>query len=246
MQATGNNSSQATYKLSIHAFVDGQSVSVNDPSGRQVWHASQPMPDASGSLRASRLREVLLDSHVASHTYAQVQVVSHMPSTYVPVELFRRSDVPSLYRLTFSSARVSNADIRHHILPGMDVVELFALRQALAQAVTGLYPQAELLGRAGQVVGMAAESDRMRGDADPGMHVRAEGSELHVCLLKGGQLRFACTYQAPTDADRIYYLMAVWHNLGLDAQHTRCLLAGDAAALKDELANYILRVEVCA
>ncbi len=246
MPATGSNSPQATYKLSIHVLVDGQSVSVTDSQGRQVWQAGQPMPDADSQQRASALRTLLLDSHATSHTYTLVEVVSHMPSTYVPVELFRRSDVASLYRLTFSSARVSNADIRHRILPGMDVVELFALSQAIAQAVTDLYPQAELQGRAGQLIGVAADADRMQGGTDPRMHVRADGSELHVCLLAGGQLRFACAYQAPTDADRIYYLMAVWRNLKLDAQRTHCLLAGEATALKDELKNYILNVEVCA
>lgn len=246
MQATGSNSPQTTYRLSIHVLVDGFSVSVNDSSGRQLWQAGQPMPGTDSQARAAALRAVLLDGRVAAHPYAQVEVVSYAPSTYVPVELFRRSDVASFYRLTFSSARVSNADIRHRILPGMDVVELFALNQTLVQAVADLYPQAELQGRAGQVVAQAAEADRKQGDTEPRMYVRVEGDTLHVCQLTGGQLRFACTYPASNDADRTYFLMAVWHNLGLDAQRTPCLIAGASEALRQELTNYILNVETCA
>ncbi len=246
MQATGSNSPQTTYRLSIHVLVDGFSVSVSDSSGRQVWQAGQPMPGADSLARAAALRAALQDGRVTSHTYTQVEVVSHAPSTYVPVELFRRSDVPSLYRLTFSSARVSNADIRHRILPGMDVIELFSLSQPMAQAVTDLYPQAELQGRAGQVVAQAAEADRKQRDAEPRMYARVEDSTLHLCLLTGGQLRFACTYPALNDADRIYFLMAAWRNLGLDAQKTPCLLTGASESLRQELTNYILNVETCA
>lgn len=246
MQATGSNSPQTTYRLSIHALVDGFSVSVSDSAGRQTQLAQQTVPDGDNQLKASALRAALTDSRVSSRTFTQVELVSHAPSTYVPVELFRRSDAASLYRLTFSNARVGNADIRHRILSGMDAVEVFALSQAVAQVVADLFPQAVLKGRAGQLIELAAEADSKSGSVEPCMHVCAEGRELHVCLLAGGQLRYACSYEAHSDADRIYFLMAVWRNLNLDAQKTRCLVSGGTEILKKELTNYILHVEVCA
>ena len=245
MLATGSNNPQTTYRLSIHVLVDGFSVSVQDNAGRQVWCAGQPSQGMDVPSRAAALRAALLDGHVSSHTYTLVEVVSHAPSTYVPVELFRRSDAPSIYRLVFSNLRVSNTDIRHRILPGMEVVELFSLSQPIAQTVTDLYPQAEMMGCAGSAVARAAEHDRQAADGEPRMYARAEGSEWHVCLLAAGQLRFACTYQAATDADRIYYLLAVWHNLKLDAQKTPCLLTGTSEALRQELTNYILYIGTC-
>ena len=159
MQATGSNSPQTTYRLSIHALVDGFSVSVSDSAGRQTQLAQQTVPDGDNQLKASALRAALTDSRVSSRTFTQVELVSHAPSTYVPVELFRRSDAASLYRLTFSNARVGNADIRHRILSGMDAVEVFALSQAVAQVVADLFPQAVLKGRAGQLIAQAAEAD---------------------------------------------------------------------------------------
>lgn len=246
MQATGSNSPQTTYRLSIHALVDGFSVSVSDSAGRQTQLAQQTVPDGDNQLKASMLRAALADSRVSSRTFTQVELVSHAPSTYVPVELFRRSDAASLYRLTFSNARVGNADIRHRILSGMDAVEVFALSQAVVQVVADLFPQAVLKGRAGQLIEQAAEADLKSGSVELCMHVCAEGRELHVCLLAGGQLRYACSYEAHSDADRIYFLMAVWRNLNLDAQKTRCLLSGGTETLKNELTNYILHVEVCA
>lgn len=246
MQATGSNNPLTTYRLSIHVLVDGFSVSVSDSAERRVWHQSMPFPEGDGQTKASVLRDMLLSGHVTSHTYAQVQLVSHAPSTYVPVELFRRSDIASVYRLTFSSIKLNNSDVRHRILPGMDVVELFSLNQMLVQVLTDLYPQATICGRAGQLICQAVENDRRMGGADPRMHVYVEGRELHVCVLAGSQLRFACTYQADTVADRVYYLMAVWRNLQLDVQKTVCLLNEEGKPLVEELRNYILHVELCA
>ncbi|MGN0233515.1 MAG: DUF3822 family protein [Bacteroidaceae bacterium] len=246
MQATGSNNLSTTYRLSIHVFVDGFSVSVSDSVGRHVWHNSMPFPEGDSQMKASALRAMLLDGHVSSHTYDQVEMVSHAPSTYLPVELFRRSDVASVYRLTFSNIRISNSDIRHRILPGLDVVEVFSLNQMFVQMVTDLYPQTNVQGRAGQVICQSVENERRIGGAEPRMHVHVDGKELHVCVLAGSQLRFACTYQADTEADRVYYLMAVWRNLKLDVQRTACLLNEEGKSLMEELRNYILHVELCA
>ena len=246
MQATGSNHHSTAYRLSIHVLVDGFSVSIYDSVGRQAWHERMPLPEGDSQTKASALRDMLLREPVSSHTYAQVDVVSHAPSTYMPVELFRRSDVPSVYRLTFSSLKLNNSDIRHRILPGMDVVEIFSLNQVLVQMLTDLYAQVNLMGRAGQMVCESVEHSRTRGGTEPRMYVHAEGVDLHVCVLAGTQLRFACTYQANTDADRVYYLMAVWQNMKMDVQKNTCLLNQEGHSLADELRNYILHIEICA
>lgn len=246
MQATGNNLPQSTYRLSIHVLVGGFSVSVYDLALGQVWQQQRAWSTPGPQGRADALRAVLADAHVSGKHYTRVEVVSHAPSTYVPVELFRRSDMASIYRLTFCNVRAGNADIRHRILPGMDVVEVLSLPHPIAQAVTALYPQVEMMGRAGQVVEQAANRTRTLPNAEARMHVQVDGGEMHLCLMSGAQLRFACAYQASTDADRLYYLMAAWRTLGLDAMDTPCLLSGEADSLKDELLNYIMNVETCA
>ncbi len=246
MQATGSKGSRSVYRLSIHVLVGGFSVSVDDLAGQQILQVGKPWVEAGNQSHAEVLRAVLTDARVSSRTYARVELVSHAPSTYVPVELFRRSDMPSIYRLTFSNVRVNNADIRHRILPGMDVVEIYSIPQPLARVVEELYPQVDMSGRAGQLVGQAAGHDRKLPATEQRVHVHMDADELHVCLLTGGQLRFACAYPASADADRIYYLMAAWRTLGLDAGRTPCLLWGDAASLEKELMNYIMNVETCA
>ena len=246
MQATGSNVPQSAYRLSIHVLVDGFSVSVDDLALGRVWQEQRAWNAPGPQGRADALRSVLTDAHVSGKDYTRVEVVSHAPSTYVPVELFRRSDMASIYRLTFCNVRAGNADIRHRILPGMDVVEVFSVPHPIAQAVVALYPQVEMMGRAGQVVEQAAHRTRTLPATGARMHVQVDGGEMHVCLMDGAQLRFACAYQASNDADRLYYLMAAWRTLGLDALATPCLLSGKADSLKEELMNYIMNVETCA
>lgn len=246
MQATGSDSPQNTYRLSIHLLVDGLSVYVYNSSGTVVRHACRNFSDANTPARVATVRAFLSELDSAKERYEQVELVAHSPATYVPVELFRRSDMMSLYRLTFSSLKLNNADIRHRILPSLDVVEIFSINHALVTAVSEFYPQIQVLGRCGQVVCQAVECVRTLTDDEPRMYVQQDATELHVCVVQGTQLRFACAYPALTDEDRLYYLLAVWRNMELDAQKTLCLLSNISEHFCQEVKNYILNVDTCA
>ena len=246
MQATGSDSPQNTYRLSIHLLVDGLSVYVYNSSGAVVRHACRNFSDASNPARVATARTFLSELNLGKEHYEQVELVAHSPTTYVPVELFRRSDMTSFYRLTFSSLKLNNADIRHRILPSQDVVEIFSINHAMVAAVSELYPQVQVLGRCGQIISQAVECVRRLTDNEPRMYVQQDAGELHVCVMQGTQLRFACAYPALTDEDRLFYLLAVWRNMELDAQKTLCLLSGISEHFCQEVKNYILNVDTCA
>ena len=241
MPATGNNSLH-TYRMSICLAADGFSLSVSNPSGgNSPLQAEEHYGIAPGML-AQELHRALTRPRIMDYRYASVEIVTDTPSTFLPLEDFRSSEVPSIYRLCFPQAEVRSEDIRYELLSAQEIVVLFTADARCVQAVQRLYPEATLRSWQGRLLEEASEAvRRIRGSARH-LFVNIGRERMCICMAGKGTPPFACAYEATEEADQLYYILSVWKALDLDATRDVLHVQGVSDSLHERLSQYIQEI----
>lgn len=227
--------------MSICVSADGLSVSVYHSSHeRPIQHSEQPLRQ--GDEAHAVLESMLRQMRLVGKRPAEVTLVADTPATMLPLEEFRSSDVPTLYRLNFPHLQLRPTEVRYEILPDTESVVLFWLDEQLFDTVMRLYPDARLRHRQSLLLDDALEKARRSLGSARQFFAYAGPSQLFLCLFNKDKLRFACAYEATNDADRLYYLLAAWKSLGLDPEKDACHLQGASDELARKVGNYLLEI----
>ncbi len=243
MRVTGNKS-LVTYKLSIHIYADGQFFYIHDAASDKVLRKEHvPLSDSEDS--DVTLHRTLLQPQLQKTDFSFVEIVCHTPTTCIPLEFFQKEDMLRLYRTSFSGLRISSTDLRYQILSELEAVSLFTLSPQILQTVQRIYPQVQVLSAEGCVLEDMAFYEQKLTDREIHFYADFQEKEMVLCAFRQHRLHFTCTYQADNDADRIYYLLAVWKSLKLDEQKNICCMRGASKELRDGVAQYIKNIDTC-
>ena len=225
--------------MSIRLTADGFSLSVGSaPGGSRPLQAEERYGIAPESL-AMELHRALTRPRIVDYRYQRVELVADTPSTFLPLEDFRSSEVPSIYRLCFPQAEVRSEEIHYELLPSQEMVVLFTADARCVRTVHSLYPEAALRSFQGMLLEEAAEATRhTRGS---GRHLFATIGRERMCICQTGKgtKPFACAYEAAHDSDRLYYILSVWKTLELDATRDVLHLQGASEELHEKLGQYV-------
>lgn len=241
MPATGNNS-LLSYSLSIRQCADGFSFFVYSASSGQLLMQDNVHCTEDETL-ADALERGLNLGRIKGRRYERVTLLSSSPSTRVPLDEFRREDMLALYRLTFSGMTARHEDMRFQLLPGLEIVEIFALSSQVVSVMQNHYPSAVVKSFYGSLLEYVSE--RQQGTTSPVTYhaVVVEGG-LFIVVLRRGKLIFANVFHAEHDADKLYFMLYVWKTLDLDAWHDSCTLYGASSELHDSVLEYLRNVEL--
>lgn len=232
MQATGNNSLYQ-YRMSIRVLADGFSLyiyNVKDGSLLQQENYLVPM----GHDMADVLVKALDRPRMMDYRYAQVELSTDTPTTYIPLEEFRREDIGALYRATFSGKKVADEDIQYEILKSLEVVELYYLNKKLRDVVEERFEQATFYAYQGQILEKGRTCD---------FFCFVTETKMLVGAFSKSHLLHACEYPATCDADRLYYILYLWKMLGMDNMKHCCTLCKSSEALQKELKEFLPNVQ---
>ncbi len=242
MRVTGNKP-LVTYKLSIHIFADGQFVYIHDGGSNKVlW--KEKVPVSTDEESALALHQTLQQPRLQNMNFISVDIISHFPTTCIPLEFFRKDDMLKLYRTTFAGTRVSSTDLHYQILTDLEAVCIFTLAPKILQTVQRIHPHVQVQCAEGHLLEEMAFIDRKNTDSEIHFYAVCQ-EEMVLCAFRQKKLYFTCTYQADNDADRIYYLLAVWKNLDLDVHKNICRLHGASSELTLRVGQYIKHTEIC-
>ena len=134
--------------------------------------------------------------------------------------------------------------MRYQVLPGLDVVEIFPMPQAIVETLHNHYPSAQVQGLYGTMLSNVA--DMQQGSTRPvSVHaIILDGGGIMIAVLKQGRLHFANVFRAAANADKLYFLLYVWKTLGMDALYDSCTLYNADEELFDEVRQYLAQVEM--
>lgn len=245
MLATGNNVIIG-YRLSIRFCADGFSFSVeNMLDGSTVQ--TDYFPIGSSSDAATVLRQALRKPYLMDYRFRVVDFVADVPSTIVPLEHFRKSDMVPFYRLCFPNQQIGVADMQYQILSSLEAVMLFRLSQDVLRAVQECYPDVKVSCADGRMLErIAAHRDKQTVPTEATQqvaYVNVEDNRLFVAVFDRTSLRYAGSQSAGNDNDRIFLLLGIWKSLGMHATRDVCHLQGASEALKASLGEYLLNVD---
>lgn len=228
--------------MSIRLAADGFSLSVGSPSGSNRPLQAEDHYGLLPDTIAQELHRALTRPRIMDYRYASVEIVSDTPSTFLPLEDFRSSEVPSIYRLCFPQAEVRSEDIRYELLSAQEMVVIFTADARCVQTVQRLYPEATLRSWQGMLLEEAAETARRMRRSARHLFVTLGRECMYICMTGKGTPPFACAYEAKDEDDQLYYILSVWQALKLDPTRDILHLQHVSDSLHEKLSQYIREI----
>lgn len=207
--------------------------------GRNVLFERYPMK-SSISL-AANLREALRQMPLLQNDYHRVTVLKDSPILLVPTNLFQEEEKELLYRHTFTGQE--QRVILHSVVTDLNTVAVFSIQKDLRQVITDRYEQTIF------TPVMAPVWRHLYQKSFTGNHTKLYGyahdNHLEVFSFAQNRFKFYNSYLANNPDDALYYLLAVWKQLGMNPQEDELHLAGclpEKEQLLEKARQYVKRV----
>lgn len=239
-----------SYSLSIRTCAGGFSFLVHSVASGQLV-IEDTVPAKEGESEADNFARLLTHPRLLGRDYERVRFLSNAPTTQIPLDDFRREDNVAIYRQVFSDSTVRAEDIAVQILPALEVVCIYHLPSALEQALREVFPQATIQNFPACLIDyVASRAQGVRSaDYEGGhrgavvFHVVVDGSSLHIVGTSRGRLLYANSFVCENDADRLYFLLSVWHLLKMDSQYDTCNLYDASPEFQARVHEFIASVK---
>ena len=232
-QRINGNGQRLTMRISQN------SLSFSTLNGREVLFECYPLKN-SISL-AANLREALRQMPLLQDNYQRVTVLTDSPILLVPTNLFQEEDKELLYRHTFTGQE--QRMILYSVVTDLNAVAVFSIQKDLRQVITDRFSQTTF------VPLMAPVWRHLHQKSFTGNHAKLYGyahdHRLEVFNFSQNRFKFYNAYTVNNADDALYYLLAVWKQIGMNPQDDEMHLSGDLPE-KDQLLEkarqYVKRV----
>lgn len=201
----------------------------------------EPFPLNSSISIAANLREALRTLPLLSQSYGRVFVMVDTPVLLMPTILFNEEEEEQLYRHTFTGQ--NQHMVMHMVLPDLNSVAVFSVQKDLRTVLRDTFGQVRYLPVAAPVW------SHLHQRSFTGKHEKLYGyfhdRQLEVFSFVQNRFRFSNTFAVNDPNDALYYLLAVWKQLGMKPEHDELYLVGDIAereALIEDTQKFIKRV----
>lgn len=243
MLVTGNNSLN-TYRLSIRVYPDGFSFFIlNGMDGSVIQQDDFKVDDPKTAHEV--LADALKRPYLMDYRFAAVELVVASPGVCIPLEYFRREEMVAHYRLNYPEKQVGIAELQYQILPTLEIVMLFYLNPLVLKMVKTVYPDAQVVAQEGRILEDMADIDHKLQDRDTHFYYLCMEEKMLICTFQDSRLQYNAVHNVTNDADRLYYMLSIWKNLGLEAEKNPCFLKGASEELTANIRKYILKVDTC-
>lgn len=220
--------------------VSHNSLSFTTAQEGQVSHV--PYKVKSGMSIAANLREALRSEPLLSAACDDIVVTADSPVLMVPANLFEASEQETLYRhaLLYKDQWV----VMHHYLTDLNAVAVYSIQKDIRTVITDTYTTARFVPLMASVWSHLNERsyDSQRDKLYGYFHDR----RLEVFSFERNRFRFCNSFPSGGSVtDALYYLLAVWKQLGLRVESDELCLAGEmpeGERLVDEARRYVSRV----
>lgn len=252
-QATGNNrptysmiettdfSKSEQYTLSIRLSADGFSFSVFNPLTDGDLSFFEHKVDESLSLTAN-LKQTFREIEWLNHPYRRVNVLmADKRFTFIPLEFFEDEQAEVVFY--HNHPQRENELVQYNILPKNNIVVLFGMDKSTCSFLREQYPDIKFYSQASPFIEFFATKSRLGNSRKMYAHLRKDAVDIYA--YERGRLLLANSFACKETNDRLYYLLYIWKQLGMEQERDELHLTGelsDKEQLLPELRKFIRQV----
>lgn len=230
--------------LSIRLCSNGLSFCVYAPGMEDPFEYKELEVNHTISM-AANLKEALLNDPILKQDYQRVNVLIAMPHfTTVPVAVFKKEDVDSVYQFTFPKDRAQH--VSYNVLRRSGIAIVFGLERSVYQMLHDDFPRARFYAAASTLIEFFSERSLL--GSGKKMYAYLHEKELTIYAFDQGRMLYVNTFAAPSVADVQYYALNVWKELAFDQVDDVLCIVSDyeklAVELSEKIKYFLQRVDV--
>lgn len=202
----------------------------------------EPYPLRSSISMAANLREALRSEQVLQQDYGRVTVMVDSAVMMMPAEEWREAEQDALYRYTVTGQE--QQAVVHTVLPDLNAVAVFAIHRDLLTVLRDRFGQSLRLMPAVAPVWRHLHQRSYTGPRQK-LYGYFHDQRLEVFSFGQNRFRFCNAFPVQNADNALYYLLAVWKQLGLVPEQDELHLVGelpDAERLLEETRRFVKRV----
>ena len=154
--------------------------------------------------------------------------------TLVPLEFFEDEQTETLFY--HNHPKRENEIVQYNILRKNNAVVLFSMDKSARSFLCEQYPDVRFYSQASSFIEHFSSKSRLGNSRKMYVHLRKDAADLY-CYDRN-HLLLANSFECKQTADRIYYLLYIWKQLGFEQERDEMHLTGelsDKEALLSEL-----------
>ncbi|MDE5710848.1 DUF3822 family protein [Bacteroides sp.] len=231
------------YTLSIRLSTDGFSFSIFNPLDSGSSAIFDRKVNESLSLTAN-LKQTFQELEWLHHPFHGVNILmADKRYTLIPLEFFEDEQVEMVFY--HNHPKRENEIVLYNILHKSNTVVLFGMDKSAYSFLHEQYPDAGFYSQSGALMEHFSTKSRLGNNRKMYVHLRKEAADIYS--FERGRLLLANSFGCKATADRLYYLLYIWKQLGLEQERDELHLTGDLQdkeALLPELRKFIRQVFV--
>lgn len=192
---------------------------------------------------AANLREALRNVPMLHESYQRVVVMTDSPMLIVPVSLFSEDHVDELYRYTYTGQE--QRVVVHSVVPELNAVAIFSVQKDFRQVLIDRFPQVSFRPATSPVWYRFYQKSFTGNRAK--LYGYCHDHRMDVFSFATNRFKFFNSYAVSNPDDALYYLLAVWKQLGMIPQEDELHLSGDLPekeTLLERTRQFVKRVYV--
>ena len=190
---------------------------------------------------AANLREALRTLPMLSDDFERVLVMVDTPTLMVPANLFVEEESEAIYRHAFVGDEQQM--VMHTVLPDLNAVALFAIQKDLRSVIANHFSGVRYS------AAVAPVWRHLHQRSYTGQHQKLYGyfhdRRMEVFSFQQNRFKFCNAFMVNNPNDALYYLLAIWKQLGMEPEHDELHLVGDInerEQLLEEAQRFVKRV----
>lgn len=231
------------YTLSIRLSTDGFSFSVFNPLSDEDPACYNREIDESLSFTAN-LKHTFQDVEWLNRPFRRVNVlIANKRFTFIPLEFFEDEQVETVFY--HNHLQKESEQVQYNILKKNNIVVLFGMDKTTYSYLCERYPNIKFYAQASPLIEHFATKSRLGNSRK--MYTYLHKDAIDVYAYERGRLLLANSFACKGLNDRLYYLLYIWKQLGLEQERDELHLVGeltDKEQLLCELKKFIQQVFV--
>jgi hypothetical protein len=199
----------------------------------------EPYVVKAGISMAANLREALRSDFLTNTAINRVDVLLDTPQTLVPIEQFEEEDIKTIFNHTFPGG-LEQCIVHYNVLPDLKAVCLFAINKDLHNVINDQYEHVQYI-QSMTPVWHHLHQRSFTGHRNK-LYAYFHGKRLDLFSFQQNRFKFCNSFEASHAYDALYFLLYVWKQLHLEAEHDELHIVGnipDEAWLVQELKRYL-------
>ena len=231
-------------KMTIRIGRNSLSFTMFDAANTEQPIAFEPYIVKGGISMAANLREAFKTADLMATDTRRVQVMLDTPSTLVPIEQFEEEDLEPLFNHVFPAGQEQRV-VLFNVLPDLKSVCLFAINKDLRGVICDQFDDVQFI-QAMTPVWRHLHQRSFTGHRNK-LYGYFHNKRLDLFSFQQNRFKFCNSFDAEHAYDALYFLLYVWRQLRLEAEHDELHIVGDIPQkdwLMQELKRYLQKAYI--